>query len=145
MSEQTDWAEPYRALRPCADAWRSALATKSYALWWRKCERGDWMLWAMARSPEITQGSQEHVRLCWVICRIWWELSYPWWIDYGEAHQDTRPQDVMTALERWCLDPSAARAAEAAWAAALRRMAEIIREELPEPPLRPGYEVIQCP
>lgn len=171
------WAEPYRVFGPCSDAWRSALAAKSYAAWWRKCHRGDWMLWAMARSPEVTQGSQEHVRLCWIVCRIWWELAYPWWYEYGADHADTRPEETIVALERWCLDPSAeaalaaeaagaasaasaartasaARAArtvwaaeEAAWAAgaagvasaaALTQIAEIIREELPEPPLRPG-------
>jgi hypothetical protein len=168
------WAEPYRKLSPCADAWKSALSSDSYEAWWANCERGDWMLWAMARSPEITQGSEEHVRLCWIVCRIWWELAYPWWYEYGEEHQDERPQAAMIALENWCLDPKAAgaawaagaagaawaaraawaaeaagaagaaEAAGAAWAAraagatALSRMAEIIREELPEPPEMPS-------
>jgi len=112
------WADPYRDLNPCDDAWKSALAAKSYAAWWRDCKRGDWMLWAMARSPEITQGSEEHVRLCWIVCRIWWECAYPWWYEYSQEHSDERPQAAMIALEKWCLDSSAAGAAEAAaWAA----------------------------
>lgn len=150
------WAEPYRPLNPCHGAWASALKAPSYRLWWKSCKRGDWMLWAMARSPEITQGSDEHVRLCWIVCRIWWELAYPWWYEYGQEHSDERPIAAIVALERWCLNPSgeddagaawAAGAAEAAWAAwaaeaaeaaTLIRIAEIIREEMPGPPLRPG-------
>ena len=116
----THWAEPYRALAPCSEAWASALKSKSFRSWWRTCKQGDWMLWAMARSPEITQGSEEHVRLCWIVCRIWWELAYPYWYEYGTDHGDERPQTAMLALEDWCRNPSedrAAEAAEAAWAA----------------------------
>jgi hypothetical protein len=99
----------------CPEAIRWAEQYPTLPAAWEACERGDWMLWLAGRDAALAQGNDRHVRLCWAICVIWWELAYPWWYEYGEATGDHRPEDAIEALERFCRDPSDA--AEAAWAA----------------------------
>ena len=118
---RTRWIDPLTAMGACPEAIRWAEQYPTLPAAWEACERGDWMLWLAGRDAALAQGNDRHVRLCWAICVIWWELAYPWWYEYGEATGDHRPEDAIEALERFCRDPSdaawAARAAEAADAA----------------------------
>jgi hypothetical protein len=122
------WTRALDEMRACPAAaeWAEQYPTLPAA--WEACERGDWMLWLAGRDAALAQGNDRHVRLCWAICVIWWELAYPWWYEYGEATGDHRPEDAIEALERFCRDPSdaawAARAAEAADAATAAWAAE---------------------
>lgn len=132
------WTDQLRQMHACDDAVEWAEQFDSLADAWEHCDRGDWMLWLTGRDCGIGQGNDRHVRLCWAVCLVWWELAYPFWYEYGEEQNDNRPIEVIERLEAFCLTrgirrrlPEAAEAAEAAWAAreeSLARMAEIVRD-----------------
>lgn len=100
-----NWTEthPLGRHNPCADAVAEAAKFASMRDWWRHTKRGDWILWAAARDPRITQGSEAHRRLCYAICVIWWECAYPFWYDYSEQTGDERPQQAIEKLETFAL------------------------------------------
>jgi hypothetical protein len=45
----THWSTALERLNACDDAVKWALTQPSLAVAWRNCERGDWMLWLLAR------------------------------------------------------------------------------------------------
>ena len=49
--------EKLLALDPCQGAkeWMASLPDASIAELWQQCERGDWMMWVIVRSPNLTQ------------------------------------------------------------------------------------------
>ena len=105
------------ALDVCPEAIRWAEQYPTLEAAWEVCDRGDWMLWLAGRDADLAQGNDRHVRLCYAVCLIWWELAYPWWYEYGEETGDHRPEEAITALEAFCCHPEAAEAARAVWAA----------------------------
>ena len=138
------WIDELKRLHACGEAvdWAKRYADPADA--WAECERGDWMLWIAGWDTAIRQGNERHIRLCYAICLIWWELAYPWWYEYGETNDDHRPERAIEALEEFCHNPwavGAAGAVEAAEgagtvdAATLKRMADIVRDTCEMPVL----------
>lgn len=121
-------------LKACDDAreWAAKYPTLSEA--WRNCERADWMLWLLARMVG-KPGWPTHQTVARLAC----QCARTSLLKYVPAGED-RPRLAIEAAERWADSPTeenrrAAYAAHAAAAAfALRDMAAMIRETVPEIP-----------
>jgi hypothetical protein len=110
-----NWVDRLRQLHACSEAVEWARTQPDLETAWENCERGDWMLWIAGRDAGIEQGNDRHIRLCYAVCLIWWELAYPYWYEYGEVNNDHRPEVTIERLESFC--KGAAGAAGAAWSA----------------------------
>ena len=138
------WTEKLKDMRPCDDAvaWLESTGLSDQAAW-DACERADWMLWLAARC-DIDR--RVLVRAACACART--ALAY---VTKGED----RPRIAIETAERWCdgratIDDvrahaaAAADAADAAHAAAaakvrltaLRDMAAIVRQHIPQCPLK---------
>ena len=105
----------------CPEAVRWCKTQPSLAVAWKRCERGDWMLWFAGRlSGEPESDARRHLVLAACECA---RLTLP--IFEAERPRDDRPRRAIEMAERWARGgdgaPSLAevrRAADAAYAAA---------------------------
>ena len=134
-----------------AVAWVKSTKCRSLEAAWRKCERGDWMLWYAGKKSGPV-GDERRKKLVLAACECArlalpiWEKRYP---------DDKRVRDCIETAEKWarneatlealqvsrrnCYSAAAAAAAAAdAYAAArsktLKECADIVRKHYPELP-----------
>ena len=136
-----------KQLSACSDAIEWVATQKNATEAWANCERGDWMMWLLARTSAKKLGSKQHRDLVRAVCKCA-RLSLKY-VPKGEK----RPFAAIRAAEKWAdgelaieiVNDAAGDAAGAAMAAAmatgvaayfrtLKRCAAIVREYFPTPP-----------
>lgn len=143
------------SLRACRSAteWVSQQKTPTQA--WRECERADWMMWLIGKTCNAE--SDQHKRLVLLACRIASDALSRYW-----NRDDPRPREAIRMVRMWVrghatieqvrtaayaaadadddadaddADDAAAYAADAAARAkTMRRYANWVRKEFPNPP-----------
>ena len=135
-----------KQLSACSDAIEWVATQKNATEAWANCERGDWMMWLLARTSAKKLGSKQHRDLVRAVCKCA-RLSLKY-VPKGEK----RPFAAIRAAEKWAdgelaieIVNDAAGAAMAAGDAAratgdaayfrtIKRCAAIVREYFPTPP-----------
>lgn len=119
--KQTQAVERFLSDNPtaCTDAKTWLLTCGSAKEAWEKCERPDWMLWAIRQSPAIIKRIGKHAFVAFAVACAERTVK-----EYARRYpDDSRPQDAIKAAKRWLRNPNktnanAANAANAAHAAA---------------------------
>ena len=104
MFGKDHWAGDYRVHKPCPEAWKDVLHAPSLQFWWDNCQRGDWMLWAISRSPEMY--SRQLAQINRVASTIQREIVDPWFMKFGGEYADKRSAECMSSLLTWCRNPN---------------------------------------
>ena len=120
------WTDELVEMAACSEAVRWARTQPSFAVAWRTCERGDWMLWLA-----VQMGVRRE--LVWVACQVARTA-----LKYVPTGED-RPRIAIETAEAWArgeattgeVRAAAAAASYAADAAALKESAAIVRREWP--------------
>jgi hypothetical protein len=136
------WSTALKKLGACAEAVEWAKGQPNYATAWATCERGDWMLWLLARlKHELTTAIA-----FWCADRAV-RIHAPAALDAAGLHEEAAklralPPIVDEATARWGAASAASAAsaacatsaASATWAAESKLQAEHVREVMPAAP-----------
>ncbi len=89
-----DWIVPIKKMRACEEALKWAESLDSLEDAWAECQRGDWMLWLLARSVGGSR-SQSRKRFVLAACQCA-RLALPYVLK-----DDIRPLKAIETAEAW--------------------------------------------
>jgi hypothetical protein len=98
MDRKKHWSHELRAMGACEEALKWARKQPSFAAAWRKCEKGDWMLWLVSRL--CRQGNALHIAC------VRSAVAIADTVLHLVTSRKTYPDVALWLALFWCEDPS---------------------------------------